>query len=506
MPTPFDAEAAALLAPYVTNLDRPVFVLRNLPEEVVAVLFAYYSRSRADLRSNLLRLIREQDVDVDPALAAAAEDESQLSLAREKARQFHEKWVVGYGHASVAEHAVAHVAIEEVSILASKVIEDARLASYTEKSTRYVQFDPDSYYPLCDLPATSAVEEAREMLRYLFATYTRLFEPVMERVRARSPRAEGQSEGAWNAACHAQVCDLLRYLLPAATHTNIGMTANARTLEHLISKMLSHPLAEVRRTGAAIKREASRTIPTLIKYAEENLYLRDTPAALREIAGERLTGKRPAGGEVMLVEWPEDAEERLATALIYEVSHWPWEAARAEVRTWTRARQREVIEAALKQRGPHDTPLRTFEHLYYTFDILIDFGAFRDVQRHRMATQTTQLLTTEHGYAAPEPLMEYGFGADFAECMERAARSYERLATDLPYEAQYVIPLAYRKRALFTWNLRELHHFISLRSARQGHPSYRRVAQGVYRELERVHPFLASFVRVDLSDYTLARG
>jgi len=189
MSTAFDAEASALLAPYVTNLDRPVFVLRNLPEEVVAVLFAYYSRSRLDLRTNLLRLIHDQDLDVDPACTAAALDEGQLSLAREKARQFHEKWVVGYGHASVAEHAVAHVAIEEVSILASKVIEDARLASYTEKSTRYVQFEPDSYYPLTDLPDTAAVDEARATLRHLFATYTRLFEPVMERVRANSLRA-----------------------------------------------------------------------------------------------------------------------------------------------------------------------------------------------------------------------------------------------------------------------------------------------------------------------------
>src|SRR5262249_22173551 len=149
---------------------------------------------------------------------------------------------------------------------------------------------------------------------------------------------------------------------------------------------------------------------------------------------------------------------------------------------------------------------RAFEHLYYTFDILLDYGAFRDVQRHRMATQTTQLLTTEHGYVTPVALAEYGFGPDFAACMERAGRSYERLAGDLPYEAQYAVPLAYRKRALFTWNLRELHHFVSLRSARQGHAAYRRVAQEVYHELERAQPFLARFIRVDSTDYDLARA
>src|SRR5436305_15097669 len=127
----------------------------------------------------------------------------------------------------------------------------------------------------------------------------------------------------------------------------------------------------------------------------------------------------------MLVECPEDAGARLAAALLYEASHWPWEAARAEARSWTCERQREVIETALKQRGPYDAPLRAFEHLYYTFDILLDFGAFRDVQRHRMATQTTQLLTTAHGYSTPEPLVEYDLGDEFAESMERAARSYE---------------------------------------------------------------------------------
>src|SRR5439155_21507617 len=141
MPTAFDAEASALLAPYVTNLDEPVFALRNLPEEVVAVLFAYYSRSKADLRTNLLKLIQDEDLALRDGVEVDEADEGQLTLAREKARQFHEKWVVGYGHASVAEHAVAHVAIEDVSIIATKIIEDTRLASYTEKSTRYVLFD-----------------------------------------------------------------------------------------------------------------------------------------------------------------------------------------------------------------------------------------------------------------------------------------------------------------------------------------------------------------------------
>jgi thymidylate synthase ThyX len=499
-------EAKELLSRYVTNLDGPVFVLRNLPEEVVAVLFAYYSRSRADLRSNLLRLIQDEELDLEFGAPVSAADDSQLSLAREKARQFHEKWVVGYGHASVAEHAVAHVAIEDVSIIASKVIEDARLAAFTEKSTRYVRFEPGAFYCLSDLEASAAVEDAVATLRFLFETYSSLFDPVMERVRSSHPRGEDQTEGAWTAACRAETCDVLRYLLPAATHTNIGLTANARTLEHLISRMLSHPLAEVRRTGQLVKQEAAVVIPTLIKYADEQPYLRDTPAALAQAADGPFAGAPQPSADVALVRWPEDAEELLAAALAYEVGQGPWEQVRARVAQLGPAWQRSLIAESLKRRGPHDQPLRVFEHLYYTFDILVDYGAFRDLQRHRMATQTTQLLTTEHGYSVPEALEAYGFGARFEESMERADRSYRRLAAEFPNEAQYVVPLAYRKRVLFTWNLRELHHFIPLRSSRQGHASYRRIAQQVFRELERVHPFLASFIRVDLTERELARS
>ena len=142
----FAPDEIAILQPYVTNVERPIFALRNLPEEVVAVLFAYYSRSRESLRRNLLKLIQEQDLDLDRRLRWADLAQDDLVSAKRKAREFHEKWVVGYGHASVAEHAVAHLAIEDVSIVASKIVEDARLASYTEKSTRYVVFDRDKFY------------------------------------------------------------------------------------------------------------------------------------------------------------------------------------------------------------------------------------------------------------------------------------------------------------------------------------------------------------------------
>ena len=168
--------------------------------------------------------------------------------------------------------------------------------------------------------------------------------------------------------------------------------------------------------------------------------------------------------------------------------------------------KREVIEEYLKRRGPHDQPLRALEHLTYTFDILMDFGAFRDVQRHRMVTQTPQELGPIHGHSTPPEIIRYGLAESYDVCMTKARQAYEAIAADFPREAAYVLPLAFRKRVLFTWNLREIHHFVQLRSAKQGHLSYRRIAQDVFRELERVQPLLASYIRVDLADYAFARS
>jgi thymidylate synthase ThyX len=507
-----------LLAPYVTSLDSPVFVLKNLPEEVIAVLFAYYSRSREDLRANLLRLLQDQELDVRAGLVAGGEEEQGLELARRKAKEFHERWVVGYGHASVAEHAVAHVAIEDVSILASKVIEDARLAAYTEKSTRYVPF-PRAFYgaPELEGPAQS---EYRRAIGSLFDLYEELLPQLTEQVSRTADRSRFKTERGFLNSCQAQACDTLRYLLPAATHTNIGLTANARTLEHLISKLLSHPLAEARRVGEQVREEATKVIPTLIKYARPKEYWIETPPAMRRLAEELLPapGGEPAsaGEEALakLVRAPEEAEARLAAAILYEFTDQPYERVWEQVRSLPRAEHERVVEEYLARRktygsdpahGYTDPPLRSLEHLYFTFDILVDYGAYRDIQRHRMATQTAQRLTCAHGYDVPELLERHGLRGRFEAAMEGAAQAFARIARHYPEEAQYVVPLAFRKRVLFTWNLRALHHFVSLRSARQGHISYRRVAWAVLEEVKRSHPFLARFIRVDTEDYELAR-
>ena len=507
----FTPEEIAALKPYVSNAERPVFVVQNLPEEVVAVLFAYYSRSRESLRRNLLKLLTDRDLDMASRVVVEEDDEAKLANARARARQFHEKWVVGYGHASVAEHAVAHIAVEDVSIITSKIIEDNRLAIYTYKSTRYVVFDPEKYYKAPELDGTPYAAPYHEAVSAMMRAYAELTPRAIEEIKRRTPRQEGQTEAGYNTACKAKACDLLRYVLPAATFTNVGVTVNGRALEHMITKLLSHPLREAREFGAAVKQESVKVIPTLLKYAEPSAFIAETNRAMSRLAADLLgaapdAGQEPSANRATIVHYDAEAENKLVAAILYEYTQAGAAAVAARVRAMKQEEKERVIDEYLSRRGKWDEPLRALEHVYYTFDLLVDYGAYRDIQRHRMATQTEQRLTNAHGYETPPELVEYGYGATFNELVERGSEAYEKIAGEFPYEAQYVLPLAFRKRALFTWNLRSLHHFVSLRSARQGHVSYRDIAQQVYYEIKRVHPLLARYIRVDLQDYALARA
>lgn len=501
------------IQPYVTDLSRPIFALKHLPEEVVAVLFAYYSRSREPLRHNLARLLAQGDLalfNVDPGAhvseTSRTPSDSALAHASEKARAFHEKWVLGYGHGSVAEHGVVHLALEDVSILASKVIEDARLGSYTEKSTRYVQFDRSRYHRPRAILASRYAEKYVQTADALFDAYTETMPILQERLKSLHPLQPGQTPKAWENALRAKACDVLRYLLPAATLTNIGLTANGRTLEHLISRLLSEPQEELRGIGSGMQEEAQKLLPTLVKYAGYNGYRAQTSDALDALADRhfRDVEARPARS-VGLIRFDPDAELELVAGLLYPYTRVSMTQLREEVRKFTPEQRTHVVDEALKRRGPHDAPLRALEHVVYTFDLLVDFGAYRDIQRHRMATQQAQALTVEHGYELPEELEALELTDRFEQLMDQAASCYRLLVGSLPYDASYIVPLAFRRRVVFTWNLREAIHFIELRSAPQGHRSYRRVAQEIYRQIAQVHPFIARFIRVHLEDVGLER-
>jgi thymidylate synthase ThyX len=504
-----DDAARARIAPYVSSLDADVFALSGLPEEVIAVLFAYYSRSRDDLRTNLARLLTDQELGVTSDDAPRA----TFGLASEKARAFHEKWVVGYGHASVAEHAVVHLAIENVSIVASKVIEDMRLGAFTEKSTRYVVFDQRSYVEPPGLTA-EALSKYRTLVVRLFSTYLDLMPKVIGALQTLVPRPEGTSEAAHANVLKAHACDLLRGLLPAGTRTNIGLTANARALEGLLTKMFSHPLGEVTAVAHAMHEAALHVAPTLVKYAARNEYRAGLQGAVSDVLRRVYTP--PTGGAsatmvvtqpVRLVRYDKDALERVALALVYDGSD-PQAHASGLIDGLRHASAREledIVRGAFAARGPHDPAPRGLEASSMTFELMLDYGAYRDLQRHRMLSPATQRLTCALGFETPAELANLGFMEAYQEALLAVYEPWLALAAH-PLESQYAVPLAFRVRTLWTLNLRELFHVVELRSAKQGHASYRRIAQSLYRAAGSVLPWLRDLIRVDLEDYPLARA
>ncbi len=452
-----------------------VYSLDYLKPEVVAVAFAKCSRSPDSFR----KIAQE--------------------LTDEKSADFHEKWVVGYGHSSVAEHATLHFAMENVSILATKIIEDNRLASYTEKSTRYQIFNKEKYYKPKNIMASSLARTYEDAMDYIYDTYVGFHKSMKNFILKKYPLRKNQNEKVYNTAIKSHVCDNIRYLLPTATLTNLGMTANARVLEHAIVKLLSHPLEEAREIGARIKKESLKIIPTLIKRVKVNDYIRETNKSLAFLA-DKFLGKRPNQAEpVEIVEYDRDAENKLVAGLLYRHAALPYRQIMSKVRAMKSKDKERIIDKSLVNRSEYDQPIREFENIYYTLDILMDYGAFRDIQRHRICTQLNQRATVVHGYDTPEEIKEAGLEKEYERAMNRAVDLYNKLQKRFPEESQYVVPLAFRKRTLFTWNLRELHHFISLRTGVRGHASYRRIAQACWQKINEIHPLLAKYIRVNMN-------
>lgn len=455
---------------------RKVYTLHGLTPEVRAVTFAKCSRSPESF------------------------NQIACELTEAKSSEFHEKWVVGYGHSSVAEHAVLSIALENVSILATKVIEDNRLASYTEKSTRYQVFTSDRVYLPPKIANSKFNSYFTETYNYLFQVYADLYQKVEKYFLETNPQKPDQPDSLYQTIIKGLTCDVVRNTLPVGTLTNLGMTANARVLEHAIVKMLSHPLEEIRQIGEEIKAAGTKVVPTLIKYTEPNEYLMTTEKLIGNQSRQKLADLEPNEQKpVVLVHYDRQAEAKIVASLLYKYSRLPYVQIRQQVEKMSETDKAEIIDRALKNRGKFDAPVRELEHAFYTFDLLLDYGAFRDIQRHRLCTQTNQSITTDHGYAVPDKLAELNLAAPFERAMARAKEAYDKISPEFPAEAQYLVPMAFKKRVLMTMNLRELHHFIKLRSGSRGHISYRRIAQQCWQELNKVQPTLAKYIEVDWS-------
>ena len=459
--------------------DPEIYLLspRALSPETIAVAFAKTSRSPESFRD------------------IAAE------LSDEKSAQFHEKWVVGYGHASVAEHAVLHIAFENVSRLAIESIEGNRLASYTEKSTRYQKWGPDDFTVPPELIDHTLHDEFVNTVRLLFKTYAESLEPVRSLIFERFPRRENEKDEAWDRRIRSKYVDVCRFLLPAASLANVGMTANARVLENMIRKMLSHELAEVRDIGAKVKEVAKSETPTLVKYADSVPYLVETIKEIRELEtrkSEKGNWELVNGNQewCTLIDYDQDGEEKVLAAAFYRFGEIAYADSLAYVKNLGEAELEKFAESLLVRLGKFDIPLRELEYCTYTFDLVMDQGAYAEFKRHRMMTQTPQKLTTRLGYATPRLITEAGFESQYESAMESASQMFEKLYQFNPSVAQYIVPNGFNRRVLAQFNMREAFAFCQLRSAANAHFSIRRVAQRMYEEMARVHPLLTKYMKL----------
>lgn len=534
----FTEEELSRLAPFFTNLTEPIFGLR-LPQEVAGALFSRYSRSTKSLRRTFLD---EFLGDPDLALADLLGQRPSMpeeSAALEKARAFYQRVLVGYGDDSIAQLGGAHLACEGVSNVAANLLEDSRIGiAPLEKSTRYVRFDQkdeSGSFPFYREPRIMASRHARaylELMELLFSTYSRQLDPTIEFVRrslpieavelrhpetgrelsyaeaARDEKLRRWAEGAYRSTARAHACDILRGYLPAATLTNVGLFGVGQAYEYLLTKLYSHELGEARALAAAMHRELERLIPSFVRRAAPSDYIAETSRSVRAIASRRLAAAAAdPQPEVALVDYEPDAEEKVIAAILYPQSRLPLAQLRALAAAMPREERERILgEYVGRRRHRRDKPGRALEQAYYTFDLLANLGLYRDLHRHRLLTQERQLFTTLHGYDTPEEIVEAGFKAEFDRCMAAAAELYERLKDEMPLEAQYVVPFAYRVRWTMKLNLREAVHIGELRTMPQGHPDYRRIVQEMWRRIGEVHPGLATCARfIDWKSYRLGR-
>ncbi len=511
-PESFTAEERARLAPHVTSLDGPVFALVNLPEVVKGALFARYSRSPKSLR----RLFLDEFADADSVVAAPA------TVGVTRAESLYERVFLEYGDDSVAQLGGVHLACEGVSNILTKVLEWGRLMAYLEQSTRYIPYTdrPGGRWRYHVPEELSGVPTLRERyvatLDFAFETYARWLEPMQAHLAARHPRSPEDAEAVYRATIRAKALDTLRGLLPAATLANVGLYGTGQAYEALLLRLRSHPLAEARAYADLMLTELRKVIPAFLRRVdvpsrggEWSRYLEATRAATRAVA-EDLVGEPEPGprDEVTLTDFDPEGEAKVVAAALYAVSDLPDDQLLALARRMSQEQRDTVLRAYVGDRtNRRHKPGRAFERTAYRFDVLTDYGAFRDLQRHRMLTLEWQTLSPRYRYGVPEPVDEAGAGEAWHRVMEASAELHGALVgAGLAAIAPYAVCMAYRIRFYMAMNAREAMHVLELRTAPQGHPSYRRVCQAMHRLIAEKHPAIAEAMRyVDHSAVALER-
>ncbi len=511
----FTSDQKKILCRFCTNTDKPTFGLVNLPQVVCGALFSRYSRSTKSARRVLLEeFILDPQMKFDEIVGENKNSAMSQLVATQKAESFYDRVLVGYGDDSVAELGGAHIACEEVSNLATKFIQDARIGiSPLEKSTRYVYFHQKNENGKYRYYQGAEIVDSQEYIKtcdLLFDTYVRLQHPLGEYLRKKYPKPQPKpneepiSDRAYESTIKAKVCDLLRGLLPASTLTNTGLYGNGRAFEYLLTRMYFADLPEINALATQMQNELSLAIPSFVKRANDKhgqatqqywkACKKETKEEITRLALEQKNKQNP---EVVLIEYDNDAEQKIVASILFSEGEIDYQSAKSKAYEMTNEERLCILSAyvGLRSNRRHK-PDRAFEHAHYTFAICGNFGQFRDLHRHRMLTQKRQLLSCNWGYDVPQELKDAGLAEEFEKAMQEAKRTYDALVSSKGLAlAQYVVPMAYRLRWYFHLNLREAFHLIELRSMPQGHEDYRRVAIKMHDEILRVHPRLASFMK-----------
>ncbi len=491
------AEEREALAPYFTALEGPVFALTGLPEVVKGALFARYSRSPKSLR----RLF------ADEFLPGGRASVPTGSAGAERAESLYEKVFVEFGDDSVAQLGGVHLAVEGASNVLTKVLERGRLMAYLEQSTRYIPYTDRPggrwrYVTPPEIESSSLHGEFDAAMDRAFATYARFLDGMQSFFERKFPRDATTAEGAWRRAVRAKALDTVRGLLPAATKSSVGLYGSGQAFEALLLRLRASPLAEARGCADRMLVELRKVIPAFVARVDQpdrgvrwSQYLADTRAHAQATAHARLASVTPEErSEVTLADFDPDGEAKVVAAALYPHATLPDEQLLAVARSMSDAERGEILRAYVGERvNRRHKPGRAFERTSYRFDILSDYGAFRDLQRHRMLTIDWQPLSPAHGFTMPEEIAEAGFAADWSRAMDESARLFDALCGGgLGELGPYAISMAYRLRYAMQMNAREAMHVIELRTAPQGHPSYRRVCQTMHDLIAQKHPAVAA--------------
>jgi len=548
----FTKEEAWFISPFFTNLDKNIFAAKYLPSEVLGALASRYSRSTKGVRrlffDEYIKPILEPNLqEADAKSQKEAETMKKELMAfvdflhthggweavvnSKRARSFFARWLAAYGDDSIAQMAGAHLFLEGVSQIATKTLEDFRIGfAPLEKSTRYVAFDTKvlgewQYFVDPNLARSAYGVEYLHLSNMLFRRYSESLEPFSKYLRRKFKQEEGQSDRAYRETINAKAYDVLRVYLPAGTLTNVGFFGVGQSFEYVITKCLASPLYEIREIGKAAQRETMQVIPSMVERATSERgkiyqkYVAKTEKALEDLAhglgkGQALTFEFPRqrpglydGTDVELVEWDSDAEERIVASLLYKYSTISYRQIKDQVSKMSEKQKLVIIKKAVAGRGVRQHRIvRAFENTYYKFDIVANFGAYRDLHRHRMLTQERQRLTTELGFDVPSDLVRAKLEKPYVDAVAKIDKFYRKIKKRYPDAAQYIVMMGHKIRWYQWENLRELTWEAELRTGPQGHPDYRRIEHLKVEAVKKVHPILVNVLKfVDFNKYDLAR-